>query len=281
MIATPSGVGGPAAPGSNAKPLPGAAAPASNGTPAGNPSIPPSEAALVAEKAKAEHWRNKYDRDIGSLKEQIAELKGLAQGFQAREQPKEAPRTIADFDDSAIDEIVKKGVAEQNPGFVSEAMREIARRQADKAREEATRESRASYEQAMERQRVNARIASEFGAEAVLDENSDLRQRADAYLSNFMRKDKDAIVKNPELVYACFAAAARELEASDRTELQRLRQEAAERAAREEMELKAQHIQTTARDDVRELLAQGTKESKRLALRKRLPFLDAPPPRVL
>lgn len=269
-------IGGPAAPGSNAKPLSGSAAPASNGNVAGSSSTPSAEAALVEAKRQAEHWRHKYERDMTPALERLAKLEGLAEGSGVGQAPanKQAARTIADLDDAGLDEIFKKGVAEGNHGFVSEVTREISRRAAEKVRDEVLKQSRAEHEQFTERQRTNARITSEFGAEVVLDESSPLRQRADQLISAVLRRDKDAISKNPEIAYTCFAAAARELEASDRSDLERLRKEAADRAAREEQIKQNQTFFAQRKSEVSDLLARGDKASKREALKKMLPFLN-------
>lgn len=271
-------IGGSTAPAGNSKPSFGAAAPASNGTLAGSSSTPSSEAALVEAKRQAEHWRHKYDRDTNYMKVEydarIAKLEGLAEGSGIGQAPKQGARTIADLDDAGLDDIVKKGVAEQNPGFVSEVVREMARRAGEKARIEAVHQSREEHEQFSERQRVNARITGDFGAEVVMDESSPLRQRADALIAGVLRKDRDAITRSPEIAYACFAAAARELESSDRTDLARLRTEAAEREAREEQIRTNQTFFAQRRSDVTDLLNKGDKNSKREALKKMLPFLN-------
>ena len=274
-LATVPTVGGPAVPGSNAKPLTGSAAPASNGNVAGSPSTPSAEAALVEAKRQAEHWRHKYERDVTPLTERLAKLEGLAEGVSIGRDPAKpaAPRTISDFDDAQLDDIVKKGFTDENPGFVSEVIREVARRAADKAREEAINMSRSEQAQFNERQRVNAQIVNEYGAVA-LDENSPLRQRADQLLAAVLRKDKVAITRAPELALAIFSQAAREIEANDRTELVRLREEAAARAAREEQVRNNQTFFAQRKNDVSELLARGDKGSKREALKKLLPFLN-------
>ena len=275
-VAIAPAIGGLTAPAGNSKPSFGAVAPASNGTSTGAPSTPSSEAALVEAKRQAEHWRYKHERDTSALAERLAKLEGLAEGSGIGREPapKQAARTINDLDDAGLDEIVKKGVAEQNPGFVSEVVREMARRAAEKAREEAIRQSRTDMEQMNERQRVNARITGDFGAEVVLDQESALRQRADALIGAVLRKDKDAITRNPEIAYACFAAAAREIEAGDRSELVRLRDEAAERAAKEEQVRQNQTFFAQKHSDVTDLLSKGDKASKREALKKMLPWLN-------
>src|SRR5262245_4388974 len=109
--ASATATGGQAAP-AQAKQQLGVAAPASGAT-AGTPSSPSLDSAIVAEKKKAEHWQKKYERDVGPLQETVSEFKAKLEGLVAGQgmngQAKPPARTIAELDDSAIDEIVKKG----------------------------------------------------------------------------------------------------------------------------------------------------------------------------
>ncbi len=262
---------GQAAP-AQAKQQTGAAAPASNGTPAGSPSTPSSADAIVAEKKKAEHWQKKYDRDVGSLTERLAKLEGLAQGIQQNAQPaqKGPAKTFADLDDQGLDAIVKKGFEDQNPDFVTASVREIAERIATKKAEEAEGRARQHLEVMQNKQRVAARISSEFGQDAI-NEESDLRQRADQYIARLVREDPQVMERSPEVVYLCFAQADRELRAGERTDLERLRKAESDRDAREEIERSHQVIATKAKSDVEERLK--AKDIKG-ALRARIPWLQ-------
>lgn len=271
-IANAYGAGGQAAPAVSGKQQLGTAAPAGNGNAAGTTSSPSLSDAIVAEKKKAEHWQKKYDRDVGTLTERLAKLEGLAQGFSASQPaaPKPAARTIEDVDDGGIDAIVKRGFEESNPGFVTESIREIARRTSEKAAKDAETRQQAYLKQTMERQQINARIANEFGAEDVLNEESELRQRADTYISALMRKDPTILERVPDVAYLAFAKAKQDLSAGEKVELERLRKMEAERLAAEEIALSNQTIAKKAREDVKERLDVGDMKG---AIRARLPFL--------
>jgi hypothetical protein len=275
------GQGGQAAPaGVPGKQQPGSAAPAGNGTAAGAPSPQALQDAIVAEKKKAEHWRGKAKEEASNnaaLQERLARLEGLAQGMTVSGTSAKAPaRTIADLDEAGIDAIVKKGFDEDNPGFVTESIREMARRAGEKAKQEAVAEARAEMTRTQAEQRVSARITSEFGQAAVLDEDSELRRLSDRNAARLLQADPDIFKKVPEALYQCFAAAQLELGAGDRGEFDRLRKQESERLARDEMERSTQVIATKAKDDVAELLAKGDKQSRREALIKRLPWVAGP-----
>lgn len=265
-----NGAGGQAAPASG-KQQSGSAAPAGNGNAAGNPSSP-SDNAIVAAKKQAEHWQKKYERDVGGLTERLAKLEGMAQGLSGSQQvaPKAPARTIEDVDDAGIEAIVKRGFEESNPGFVTESIREIARRQSQIEAKAAEERSRAHLEQTIERQRVNAKIASEFGAEEVLNEDSDLRQRADSYLSGLIRKDPKILEKVPDVAYLCFAKAKQDLAVGEKGELERLRRDEAQRLANDEIQRSSQQIAKRARDDVKELL---DRRDMKGAISKRLDWI--------
>src|SRR6187551_2566560 len=82
-----AGVGSPAPAQQGNAVSKGTAAPASQGKPAGSPSTPDLDAAIVAEKRKAEHWQHKHERDVGALTERLAKLEGLADGLSAGKAP--------------------------------------------------------------------------------------------------------------------------------------------------------------------------------------------------
>lgn len=272
--------GGPAAP-AQAKQQPGAAAPGGNAKPVGSPSTPSSDDAIVAAKKQAEHWRNKHERDVGELRQTVsqlsAKLEGLATGVAMNGQPaaKAPAKTFQDLDETSLDDIVKKGVEENNPGYIAESAKEYARRAAEKAEKRAVETARAEIIQTMETQRVYARVSNEFGA-AVLDQDSELRQVADARIADLNRRDPDWMKKDPERLFDIFARADREIRASEKGELERLRKQETDRSAREEIERSTQVIATKARADVSELLAKGDKQSRREALAIRLPWINRP-----
>ena len=277
-MATASGVGGQAAPAVTGKQQPGAAAPAGNGATAGTPQSPSAEAALVEAKKQAEHWRKKYERDVNSANERLAKLEGLAQGIGSQQpaQPKPPARSIEEVDDSGFEAIVKRGIEENNPGFVTESMKEIARRQADAAAKAAEERQRDYFDRNMERQRVNAKIATEFGAEEVLNEDSELRQRADQYLAAIIRKDKTIIDRVPDVAYLCFAKAHQDLRAGEKTELEQLRRDRAEREAAEAIERSSRNFDKQVRDDVKSHLDAGDMKS---AIKTRLDWITKRPAR--
>lgn len=280
VIAPATAGGGQAAP-AQAKQQSGTAAPGGNAKPAGSSSTPSLEDAIVAEKKKAEHHRQKYERDVPALKDEVArlsaKLEGLAAGVSLNGQPaaRAAAKTFADLDDSGLDEVIKKGIEDSNAGFISEAAREFARRAAAKAKSEAVVEARAEVSSVLEQQRVYARISSEFGQDA-LNADSDLRQNADARVAELARRDPEWFKKDPDRLFDIFARVDRELRASERGDLERLRKQEGERLAREEFERSSQTIATKARDDVADLLAKGDKQSRREALAKRLPWIARP-----
>ncbi len=271
-------IGGQAAP-AQAKQYSGSAAPGSNATSAGKPSSPSLEDAIVAEKKKAEHWKQKYERDVGDLRDSYskleAKLDGLTLGAQVNgQQPhKAAPQSFADLDDSGLDEIVRKGIEESNPGFVTAAAREMARREAAKEAKASDERNRAHLQSVIEEQRVYARISSEFGQDA-LNKESDLSMLADQYARGLTRNDPDAIRKNPQLAYLCFAQAEREMRQGERAELDQFKKAEAERVARAEVERGRQAIASKARDDVKEHLDRFAqtrdKTDFKTALKKRL-----------
>lgn len=269
---------GTAAPAGNSKPLNGSAAPAGNGTAAGTPSSPSSDASLVELKKQKEHWQHKYERDIAPLretveqyKERLAKLEGLAQGIGGGA-PQKVPQTFADLDESGLDEIIKKGIEDNNPGFVASAAREIARRAADEAATRAEKQAGANFTRTMERQRVNAQIASTFGQEA-LNEESDLRVRVEQLIAPRLRADPQLLDRNPEALYDVFARAAFEIRAGERDELGKFREAEAQRRAQLEAEQNRQVIATRAKEDVQEALK--NKDIKG-ALRARLGQLRSP-----
>jgi hypothetical protein len=279
----PAGSGGQAAP-AQAKQQSGSAAPASDGKSVGSPSTPSAGDAIVAEKKKAEHWRGKYERDVGALTETVqkleAKLDGLATGVQLNSPPaaKPQPKTFADLDDGSFEEIVKKGFEEQNPGYITESMREVARRAADKAEKRAVESAKSEIVATMAQQQVFSRISQEFGAEAQ-NQDSELRAVTDRRIADLNRKDPDWLKKDPERLYDIFARADREVRASERGDLDRLRKQESERLARDEIERSNQVIATKSKDDVAELLARGDKQSRREAYAKRLPWITRPPKR--
>jgi len=269
---------GKAAPAGNGTQQSGPAAPAGNGNVVGNPSIPSSVSdAIVAEKKKAEHWQRKYERDTTSLRDQVSQLNakfdGLTTGLGVKgvlPSDKPASRPFVDLDTSSIEEIVKKGVEESNPGYLTGAMRELMERTAAAAEKRATEAAQRNLEHTMEQQRVSARINAEFGAQ-VLDPDSDLRQRADEYAARAMRADPQILNKIPDLLYHCFASADRDLKVGEKAELETFRKQDVDRRARDEIERSRSALVIKARDDVAEKLK--NKDIKG-ALIARLPWLQ-------
>ena len=255
-LAHKAGVG-PAAPAGNSKQQPGTASPAGNGTDAGKSSPAALDAALIAEKKQHEHWKNKYERDIGDvdeLKQRMGHLEGLAQGLSlGHPAPSQSPKTFADLDKAGLDEVVKRAMEEGQHGLISSAMEEYATRAAAKAAKEAEERASKKFQGVLAAQQVAARVTNEFGAD-VMNESSDLRQRADYHVSRMLKANPQALEQDPENLYRCFAQADRELHAGEKSELERLRKADAERLAREEIERSRQTIQTKAKDDVKELL---------------------------
>ena len=274
--ATPSG--GQAAP-AQAKPQLGSAAPALPGKTAGLPSAPSSEAALVAEKKKAEHWQKKYERDVAPLQEQLAELRakfdGLATGFTvAQGQPaaKPAPKTFSDLDENGLREVLKRGMEDQNPDFIFTVAEQLAERIASKKIGDAEQRATQFVEREFAKRQAGARIVQDFGPDAV-NEESDLHQRAMGYLADMRREDPQVMERHTNALYNCFKLAREDLRQGETAELTRLREEAAERQAREEFERSARTIRKERGDHVDELLKQGDRKS---ALREALPFLKGP-----
>jgi hypothetical protein len=269
---------GKAAPAGNGTQQSGSATPAGNGNVAGNPSIPSSVSdAIVAEKKKAEHWQKKYERDTTALRDQVSQLSakfdGLTTGLGVKgilPSDKPASRPFADLDANSIEEIAKKGIEESNPGYLTGAMRELMERTAAAAEKRATENAQRNLEHTMETQRVAARINAEFGA-AVLDQDSELRQRADEYAARALRVDPQILTKIPDLLYHCFASADRDLKVGEKAELDVFRKQDMDRRAREELERSRSALVIKARDDVAEKLK--NKDIKG-ALIARLPWLN-------
>lgn len=260
--------GGQAAPASPGKQQSGAAAPASNGTPAGNPSATPSaEAALVEAKKQAEHWRKKYERDVGATNERLAKLEGLAQGFQANQPaaPKPPAKTLADLDSSSLREVVKKGFEDNNPEYVTAAVEELVDRIASQKSKDVEQRALDRMNLELRRRQVFSEIARDYPAAS--DEDSPLRQESDRLIGGY---DADVLKQHPELYAAIFAQANHRVSASDREDLGRLRKSEADRIAREELERSHQVIATQAKNDVADAL--GRKDIKG-AIRTRLPFI--------
>lgn len=259
----PSGVGTAAPAGSAGKQPSGSVAPAGNGTPTGKPSSPPSgDDAIVAAKKQAEHWRNKYERDVEPLKTQVGEyqerlarLEGMAQG--AGLGPAKPPvESFADLDEDGLEKVIERGMTDSNPGLVKAATKEIARRAAEAASKTAVTTSRDELQRWALRNQVNAKVANEFGAPA-LDENSDLRQRADYHIAQLAGGDKHALEKNPNLVYLGFVLAQRDLTSGDKAEFERLKQSEADRLRAEEAESQRRVIVTKTRDEDTALIKGG------------------------
>ena len=255
-----NGVGLTAPAGNSKQPL-GSAAPAGNGNAAGNPSSPSLDNAIVAEKKKAEHWRGKAqaaESKIASYEERLAKLEGLAQGLSVSggQNRQQAATSFSDLDDGALDEVIKRGIDDQNPAFISAAAREMARRAAEKSAESVSAKSRQDLEQLMARQRVNAQINQEFGPDAI-NEESELRQQAERILYESIGGNQSLLTSNPGIIYLAFAEADRRLRANDKAEFSRLKDAEAKRLADEELFKAQQAIHTKARDDVKDALSKG------------------------
>lgn len=279
-IASASAAGGQAAP-APAKQQPGSAAPARTGTPAGSPSTPPLEDALVAEKKKAEHWRQKYERDVGAIKadydSRIAKLEGLAQGLSTGQPsaPKPSPKTFGDLDRTALSEIVKRGLEEGNSEYILSTVEELAERIAAKKADEVGQRAQRDMEHTLAKRQVAAKINTEFGPD-VQNEESDLRRRADALVAQLTRADPQLIERNPDVLYLCFAQAERELRAGDKSELEELRKSRADALAREEIARSHQAIASKAKTDVQEILSGDSPTKIKDALRARISWLRPP-----
>lgn len=258
----PAGVGSAAPAGSAGKQL-GVAAPAGNGTPAGTPSSPPkTDDAIVAAKKQAEHWQHKYSRDLepvkaenADLKERLSRLEGIAQGAGLGS-PKPPVESFADLDEDGLEKVIERGMADSNPGLVKATMKEFARREAAKQSKAAVAESTEHLQRVLQRNQVSAKVANEFGAPA-LDENSDLSQRAYSHIARLAGNDKNAVDRQPELIYLGYVLAQRDLTSGDAAELGRLREAEASRLRAEEAESQRRVIATKVRDEDKELIGQG------------------------
>jgi len=265
-------------PGGNPNAASGIAAPATPGKPAGNPSTPSADDAIVAAKKQAEHWRNKYERDVGdaaALKERLAKLEGLADGISAGSSPSapKNPQSWSDVDDAGLSEAIKRGMEESNPSLIDMATQERVRRATQKVREDLSKEAEERAQSAVRvaasKQQELSRIVNDFGAE-VHDMDSELRKAADAIFYEKTRQmGEERARSTPGLIYDCFAQADRNRLIGQRAELDQLRQQNAQFQARQEFERGTTIGAARSSADVTDLLKQGKrKEAMRLALEK-------------
>lgn len=271
--------GGQQRPGGNPNAVPGSAAPATPGKPAGSPSTPSSDDAIVAAKKQAEHWRNKYERDVGdvnALKEKVAKLEGLAEGLSVGNgtAKKSNPASWQEADDSVLSDAIKKGIEEQNPTLVEMATKEQTRREIEKVRasvlEEADKRSRAVVQETTQRQQVLRDIVSTFGAD-VMNEDSELRRRADElYFQKVKLYGEEAVRRMPDTAFDCFARAQVEVQAKRAPEIAAREQKLADIEARQELERSSVVGAARTKTEVSDLLARG---DKRGALRASIPWL--------
>ena len=203
-----------------------AATPANQGAPtAGNAppntgGVPNQDAAFrrLADKAKGQ------ERELQSLRVEVAEMRGRMSVPASAPEPASAPRTWEAMSDSQLDESVKVGIEQSNHAAITAAMDEKIRRGMKRASEEAQRDGLKALEKRRLDEAIAARVVQHFGPDAT-NEDSPLYGLANRIYGQMVESyGKDEVLSNKQYLYSAYAQANAELRAGQKdhlTEVQR------------------------------------------------------------
>jgi hypothetical protein len=163
---------------------------------------------LVSQKSRY-HSQNRALKDqLGSLTNDVAELRGMLQANQQhQQQPTGIPSTtMRDFSEDQLHEAIRTGHETQNMELVGMAQRELGVRDARKVAEEQREVAERNFSQTAHKERVMMGISSKFGDEqGILNKDSDLYQHADSeYASLIQLHGRDRVESTPELMELAF-----------------------------------------------------------------------------
>jgi hypothetical protein len=176
------------------------------------------------------------------LQEALARIALLEQRQSAEDDRsrEKRPQSIQDLSEEHLDHVIQEGQGEDPKAFAM-AMREIVRREAERAKESATQQAQRQIELERERTQIQRSVEKDFG-DSAWDRSNELYQRADKIYgqmiaeaeSRFGRgQGRQFIESMPSLQRRCFELADREIRAPDLAELPAMRRELEQRKFQE------------------------------------------------
>lgn len=187
-------------------------APAAGSEPPKNGGVPNQDAAFrrLADKAKGQ------ERELQSLRVELAEMRGRMSVPANAPEPASAPRTWEAMSDGQLDEAVKVGMEQSNHAAITAAMDEKIRRGMVKATETAQRDGLKKLEQQRLGEAIRSRVLNDFGTDAT-NEDSQLYGLANKLYGQLIETyGKEEVLGKPHYLYTAYAQANAELRAGQK-----------------------------------------------------------------
>jgi hypothetical protein len=172
--------------------------------------------ALTAKRKEAEErfdgLQNQFSQRLDSIEELIKS--SIGKPAPPAEEPT-SPSSWQEFSPAQLQQAVEHALENNNGPALFQAMKEQNRRMAEEAVSQATERATASIQDQQYRAGLRNQVIEEYGQEAV-NSDSDLNRRAQQYYASAVQKyGKERVEQTPDIEYACFTRAWKDLHAGD------------------------------------------------------------------